>query len=182
MPVVRFDRERVILRIVPGEVEVQGTYEFLCAGQGPDSLTLFYPYPQDSLLGRAGTRLVESFCGDGPPRPVPFAEHRPAGVSWLIPLKACKRLTVRTVYHQERRATYARYIVTSTAAWGHPLRHARFEIHLPEGAVPEEFSFPFEVDEELGPNAWVYEANDFMPRRDIIVQWSDAGKAPEPPG
>lgn len=180
VPALRFDREHVILRILPGEVEVEGSYEFLCAAGGPDSLSVFYPYPQDSLLGPAETRLVESRCGNATARPVPFTEHPPAGVDWRIPAAACRRLTVRTVYRQGLETAYARYIVTTTSTWGHPLSHAGFEIHLPEGAVPVEFSFPFERDERLGPNAWVYDARDFSPAHDVTVRWRYSGE--EPPG
>jgi hypothetical protein len=61
--------------------------------------------------------------------------------------------------------------VTTTQSWGRPLRHARFEIHLPEGAEPLTFSYPFEPAEVRGRCFYSYEARHFMPERDIIVEW-----------
>jgi hypothetical protein len=170
-PALRFDREHVILRIRPGAVEVEGAYEFLCAAGGPDSVLVFYPYPRDSLLGSCETLVVDGRCGDEPGRPVTFHEHPPAGVQWWVPLSRCRRLTVHTIYRQVLRADYARYIVTTTSAWKRPLRRASFEIHLPSGAVPEEFSFPFKRESRLGPGVWTYETRDFMPDRDVTVRW-----------
>ena len=80
-------------------------------------------------------------------------------------------LSVRSVYRQERRASYARYVVTTTSAWGRPLTHARFEIYLPAGARDMEFSFPFGRGEGEGGACYVYEAVDFMPSHDITVTW-----------
>jgi len=179
VPVLRFDRETVVLRIAPGVVEVDGRYEFLSAGTGPDSVSLFYPYPRDSLLGPAETRVVEGGCDRGPVRPMPFVEHPPAGVGWRVPLSGCKRLTIHTIYRQRLETTYARYIVTTTAAWGRPLRRARFEIHLPPGTVPEQFSFPFKKDSRAGGNTWTYETTDFMPATDVVVRWRSAVAMPE---
>ena len=176
-PLLRFDREKVTLHVQTGRVEVEGIYEFLCTGGVADSSLLFYPYPRDSLLGPASTRLVEGRCGDGPAQPIRFTEHPPGGVSWSIPLNLCERITIRTVYRQELLGNYARYIVTSTAAWKRPLTHARFEIELPEDAIPEEFSFPFVRDDSPGANVWIYETMDFMPKEDITVRWQQPVEA-----
>ncbi len=165
-----------MLRIQGDEVEVQGTYEFRIAEGAPDSATLFYPYPREERLGRARTVRVEARSGEESFREVAFTERRPAGVSWVVPLGPGDRVTVRGVYRQELKARYARYIVTTTANWGRPLERARFEIHLPEGAVPAGFSFPFTRDPRSPGNVWVYEARDFMPTRDVTVRWE-----PPPP-
>jgi hypothetical protein len=61
--------------------------------------------------------------------------------------------------------------VTTTRTWGRALRHAAFEIHLPAGAVPLDFSFPFEIRRAQGEVYYTYEADDFFPDRDIVVRW-----------
>jgi hypothetical protein len=74
-------------------------------------------------------------------------------------------------YRQAIREKYARYIVTTTRAWQQPLRHARFEIRLPEGAEPTEFSFPFAPSRDSTGVVYVWEADAFYPDRDIVVRW-----------
>jgi len=170
-----FVAEEVILHVEPDSLRIDAVYVFVCRPDAAAVQTrLLYPYPQDPLLG--GARTVQLACrlGDQAWQDLPWQELTGGrGALWSLPIAAGDTLRVRTTYRQALRTTYARYIVTTTAAWGQPLQNARFEIHLPPGAVPEEFSFPFEPcagDERSG---WCYEATDFLPDRDVIVRWRD---------
>ena len=105
-------------------------------------------------------------------RPAEFREVGGGrGARWQLPVTPGDTLEVHTVYRQALRETFARYIVTTMSGWEHPLRHARFEIELPEGAEPVAFSFPFERCDRDGRRVWCYEAVDFRPDRDIDVSW-----------
>lgn len=170
-----FTAEHVVLRIVPDSLQVDAVYVFVCRPDAAAEQTnLLYPYPQDPLLG--GARTVQLACrlGDHAWRDLPWRELASGhGARWKLPIAAGDTLRVRTTYRQALRTAYARYIVTTTAAWGQPLQRARFEIHLPPGAVPEEFSFPFEPCAEDEGSGWCYEEMDFLPDRDVIVRWRD---------
>jgi hypothetical protein len=92
---------------------------------------------------------------------------------------------VRTIYRQARYAPHAVYIVSTTQAWGRPLRRARFEISLPPGASEPRFSFPFELQAPRAPNAravHVFEARDFLPDHEITVDWKETPQRPAAPG
>jgi hypothetical protein len=78
---------------------------------------------------------------------------------------------VHTIYRQALRGSYARYIVTTTKVWNEPLQHARFEIHLPPGAEPMRFSYPFVRQTDERGDYYLYETNDFWPDEDIVVEW-----------
>jgi hypothetical protein len=153
-------------------LRVAGIYNMICRPTPATQITLFYPYPEDSLLGGARTLSVACRAGDRPWEPLKFAEvvQRP-GSRWWVPLGRSDTLAVRCIYRQARLASYACYIVTTTSAWGRPLSHARFEVYLPSGARDVEFSFPFEHGEGEGGACYVYEAVDFMPTREITVTW-----------
>jgi hypothetical protein len=142
---VAFDSEIVRLLVEEDSLRVEGTYRFLCRSTGPSTITLFYPYPEDSLLGGAHTESLEGRIPGEAWQPLRF-EELPSGVRWWVPVDLGDTLVVRTVYRQALRSTYARYIVTSTQVWGRPLSRARFEVYLPEGAELERASFPFELD------------------------------------
>jgi hypothetical protein len=88
-----------------------------------------------------------------------------------VPLPTEGLIEVRTVYRQERLADYGRYIVTTTRGWEHPLRQARFEIHLPPGARPLTFSHPFARLSESGENIYLFENKEFYPEHDIRFTW-----------
>jgi hypothetical protein len=168
-----FIAEQVVLRIEPDSLRVDAVYVFVChADAAPTQAGLVYPYPQDPLLG--GARTVSLACRLGAQAWRELSHHElPGGhgARWSLPVAAGDTLRVRTTYLQALRTTYARYIVTSTAAWGRPLQFARFEVHLPPDAVPEEFSLPFEPCGQDEPSSWCYEAEDFLPDQDVIVRW-----------
>lgn len=167
---LEFDSEEIVIDLQGAAVEVTGTYHFRVAGGAVLAQPMLYPYPEDPLLGAARTLRLEWRHPDGRWAPLAFEELPPRGVRWRLPATAPGTLTVRTVYRQAMRSTYARYIVTTTQAWGQPLRKASFEVRLPPGAKDPTFSYPFRPK---GPSVrvWTYEATDFLPREDIVVRY-----------
>lgn len=167
---LEFDSEEIVIDVRGDAVEVTGTYHFRIVGGAVPAQPVLYPYPEDPLLGEARTLRLEYRRPDGRWAPLAFEELPPRGVRWRLPASAADTLTVRTVYRQAMRSNYARYIVTTTQAWGQPLRKARFEIRLPPGAKDPEFSHPFRPK---GPSVrvWTYQATHFLPREDIVVRY-----------
>jgi hypothetical protein len=167
---LEFDSEEIVIDLRGDAVEVTGTYHFRVAGGAVPAQPMLYPYPEDALLGTARTLRLEWRQPDGRWAPLTFEELPPRGVRWRLPATASDTLTVRTVYRQVMHGYYARYIVTTTRAWGQPLRKASFEVRLPPGAKDPTFSYPFRP---RGPSVrvWTYEAEDFLPREDILVRY-----------
>ena len=167
-----FDSESIRLDIVGDSLEVRGTYVLLCRTPVEESIPLFYPFPSDSLLG--GARMVSLAFRAGVDSSAPARwEELPlaSGVRWWLPPCRGDSIVAEAVYRQKIKADYARYIVTTTRVWGRPLRRASFEIRLPPGAEPLDFSFPFERRGERGESYYAYQAQDFFPDRDIVVRW-----------
>jgi hypothetical protein len=171
---IRFDSETVRLYVLGDSLEVWGLYRFDCGAAIGSPVDLAYPYPVDSLLGGVRPVSLDYRVAGGDWRPLERSDVLRKMVSfWSLPPCGGRGLEVRAIYRQELLTSYARYIVTTTPGWGRPLRSAVFEIHLPEGAEPGEFSYPFErvsPDDEL---FYKYEATDFMPDRDITVTWKE---------
>jgi hypothetical protein len=169
---LQFDSEVVRLFVEDDTLRVEGHYKFLCRASESPVAALFYPYPADSSLGAAHTRSLEGRAPGSTWRPLEFAElPESRGARWRIPLDLGETVEVRTVYCQEMRGHTARYIVTTTSAWKRPLREARFEIHLPRDATPTRFSYPFERRESSAGVFYEYEARDFAPVVDIVVEY-----------
>lgn len=168
---LRFDAEVIRLEIRGDTLRVDGTYHFVDPDHRP-STALFYPYPEDSLLGAAWTEsLIWRPSPEEPWQPLAHrARPERSGVGWLIRHGGAEHFAVRTVYCQLLLTRYARYIVTTTNAWGRPLRSARFELTLPPGMDLTESSFPFKREGEI----WVFAAEDFLPAKDIVVRWAPA--------
>lgn len=169
---LRFDGEVVRLFVEADSLRVEGHYHFRCGESVARAATLLYPYPADSLLGGARTLRLEARAPGGDWQPLTFAEMPGRStVRWLVPLDLADQLELRTTYRQALRGRYARYIVTTTAAWGRPLASARFEIHLPGGAEPTYLSYPFRRVEDEGRAYWLFEAEEFAPTEDVVVTW-----------
>jgi hypothetical protein len=169
---LRFDSEIIRLSIVGDSLEVDGTYFLACQLPYDQPIKLFYPFPRDSLL--TGARMVDgrTRTGDGPWEALHFeAAPGASGVRWRVPACPGDTIELQGRYRQGLREKYARYIVTTTRAWQQPLRHARFEIRLPEGAKPVEFSFPFAAERDSAGFVYVWETDSFYPDRDITVRW-----------
>jgi hypothetical protein len=169
---VSFDSEWVRLSIVGDSLEIRGTYFLRCRERDGARVSLFYPFPQDSLLG--GARMVSLHAGVAGTRLGALrwqASDEAPGVRWDTPPCTGDTIAVEAVYRQKLTASYARYIVTTTRVWRRPLRHARFDIRLPAGAVPTEFSFPFAAREDTSGSYYTFETNGFFPDRDIVVRW-----------
>ncbi len=170
-----FDSEWIRLAIVDDSLEVRGTYDLTCFERSAGPVSLFYPFPEDSLLGGARMVAASASVDGGEPRSLRWEPSRAAsGVRWNTPPCDGDTLTLETVYRQALLADYARYIVTTTKAWQRPLRRARFEIRLPEKATPVEFSYPFEARTDSAGVYYTYEAREFMPETDIVVRWRSA--------
>lgn len=170
---LRFESEVVRLFVAADSLTVDGFYVMSCAPEAAGHATLVYPYPQDERLGGARSLLLEvRVRPDTTWQAVGFHELGDGrGARWRLPLASGDTLDVHTVYRQALRENFAQYIVTTLRGWEHPLRRARFEVELPEGAEPVEFSFPFERCDREGRRVWCYEAVDFRPERDIDVSW-----------
>ncbi len=169
---LRFDSEIVRIFVQEDSVEVQSLYRFVCRPSKASKTDLLYPYPADTLLGGARAVSFEYRIPRGKWYPLDYKDiPRRRVARWTLPPCPKEGLEVRVVYRQALLAHYVRYIVTSTQGWGHPLSHAVFEVHLPEGAENIDFNYPFEERTSKGKTFHVYETTDFMPDHDIIVSW-----------
>ncbi len=168
---LQFAEEDVRLFVEADSVKVEGLYRLRRRASGMIP-ALFYPYPVDSLLGGARTVLLRVTTPEGEWSPLRWQESsRPPGARWLLPFFRGEILDVHTIYRQALRDSYARYIVTTTKIWQEPLEHARFEIHLPPGAEPLRFSYPFVRQTDERGDYYLYETDDFWPDQDIEVTW-----------
>jgi hypothetical protein len=174
-PLLRFHSEVIRLDARRDSLELSGCYLLIRSRALPSPLPIFYPYPDDSRLGSARTlsarwRLRGSLPADTTWLPLPWRElSHPPGALWQLPPGPADTIEVRTTYRQARRGPYARYILTTTQAWGEPLRSAEFQVLLPPDAKNPRCSYPFTGNSGL----LTFRATDFLPREDLWVEWSE---------
>jgi hypothetical protein len=167
-----FDAEWVRLDVEGDSLEVRGTFLLLCREPIEAPLPLFFPFPRDSLLGGARMVSLRFRVGGDADSPGRWEEvPGNSGVRWWTPPCQGDSLVAEFVYRQDLHAEHARYIVTSARLWGRPLRYASFEIRLPAGVEPLDFSYPFECRGTGEETYYFWETEGFFPDRDIIVRW-----------
>jgi hypothetical protein len=172
---VDFDSEVIRISVARDTIEVDGLYRFLCHRTGVGDFRVLYPYPEDHRMGAARMVSLEARVPASPWAPIKYQELKGrSGSIWHLPSGLGDTLEVRARYRQALLGPYARYIVTTTRRWGRPLRSARFEIRLPRQAQPLRFSHPFQRIATHEGGYYLFEATDFMPDRDIEVEWGGA--------
>ena len=155
-------------------LEVDGTYWLVCGREG-GTLGILYPFPADPRMGEARAVRLEIRAPGGAWAPVDFAAlPNGAALRCQVPLLAADTLEFHAVYRQALRENYGRYIVTTTRAWGRPLRRARFTFTPPPGMRLASASYPFELEEGAEPTRYAYQADGFWPAEDILVEWEPA--------
>ncbi|MCB5295145.1 MAG: hypothetical protein LHW52_01205 [Candidatus Cloacimonetes bacterium] len=81
--------------------------------------------------------------------------------------------TVRIRYQQKLLHKQAKYIVTTANSWAKALVYASYEVRLPEGK--KVIHYPFDTPKEAtlaeGKQVMSWEFHDFVPQRDLFIQW-----------
>ena len=176
---IAFDSEWIGLSIEGDSLVVRGIFVFRCHGGGERSIPIFLPFPSDSLMGRGRMVSLSARSGAEPFAPARWEEVPTLpGARWWLPPCRGDSIVAEVMYRQKIEPGYASYIVRTIQSWGNPLRHAVFEIRLPEGATPIDFSFPFEPRAIDGETVYVYEVTDFFPDHDIVFRWIPAEARP----
>jgi len=170
-PTPRFVRESVTLFIDPGELRVNGLYEF--EGVAPDGwVPLRYPIAREEGLGPPRVDGIElRSLPEMKALPVSFD---PEGPEWRIALtpgtaQACL-LEVR--YRQSLTGHSAKYLITTARDWRRPLHRGWFQVIIDSTLGEPRFDLPFyEVMERPGFRRFLFEASPFRPDSDLVVRW-----------
>jgi len=167
---LRFARERVVVEVSPGRTRVAGWYWFSNDSDAPLELSLFYPFPVDSVHLYPSEILVERERGSGR-EPLGFARQE-TGVVWRMAFGPREETAVRVEYVQEILDRHAVYIVTTTRHWARPIDVAEFEFRVPADIGNVNLSFVPDTKEAAGDTA-VYrlKRTRFMPTGDLVVTW-----------
>lgn len=171
-PIVRFDSEVIRVTVDPERITVDGLYRLY--NPLPFSMTqwIYYPTPVGGGLEPADSLLIEllpsSTEGD---RRVLHPEEKRGGQYYGVRVPGQGVSEIRAIYSQLHNGTYGRYILTTTAGWGRPLRHAVFEITLD---TLELISSNYPVTGN-GNGSWSFERTNFMPPKDWVFTFKSKG-------
>ncbi len=159
---VEFTSERIEMRVRGNVVTIHGTYHFTNPNPKPVRVTMFYPFPVDSSHPYPHAIRVK-----------PIAYHKVKdGITWTLDALPKTLSTVEVTYSQTCRDRSARYILTTTRAWGRGLRQAEFTVRVPGAFKEVALSYsPDSLKELNGEQVFYLTKKDFLPDKDLMVQW-----------
>jgi hypothetical protein len=169
---VDFFKEDITLAINDGFAEISGAYYFRNNTERDGRIPIAFPFYVDSLSLYPDE--IEAFMIDE--NDTTCLDYRDSekqmGIMIGIPLIPGQITIWYLNYRQRILAPKARYILTSTAAWGKPLEEATYCFVVPSSfenirAWPE----PDTVIEEGARREYLARRTDFMPTQNMEIEW-----------
>lgn len=165
-----FFREDLFFVLDGNELRVSGDYFFYNPHQRPIKMTMLYPFPREDFMGR----VTDVYAFD---RSNIFystlARHNQKSAMVLLSMFPEQTRIIRIGYTQEIRSNKAKYILTTTAAWGKPFQQAYYELHVPFDIKVDSISYvPDKIQQVGGLYIYIFEKENFMPDRDFVIYFS----------
>ena len=169
---VDFVYEKIILEIEPRELTVTGLYRFQNRFPFEVTLPVLYPFTVDEYQEFPHQISTKSITADGK-QPLEFAWRRNDNAIRLnVSAEGKSSTEMRVTYSQRLKGKQARYILTTTKAWGRPLKAADYQLIVPEDLKINSISFPFDRTETVsGKRFYFSHKENFMPDVDLIIRW-----------
>lgn len=164
LPIVRFTDEQIDIRVYPDYVLMQGTYVYQNPFPFPVVQGLSVPFPVDSdhptpiqfsarqLTPKEGTLATRYLWG----------RHR-----FNLFFKAHEKVKILVEYRQRAPERNAKYILTTTKPWKHPLRKGIYRL-FPQEVIITRSNYALESGNH---DAFRFQRTNFMPQDDWYFSW-----------
>ncbi|MFN8178742.1 MAG: carboxypeptidase-like regulatory domain-containing protein [bacterium] len=171
----RFDFEAVEITLHDRDADVRGEYGFSLRGH---PLRLYFPFPEDSSLGRPKLLHASLGCDGGLWQNLAIED---SSETWCFGIPAgCREATVRIAYRQAFRNRMT-YILRTASQWPQPIGRAELVVRLDSPTLQgARLTLPLEPD---STDRRVFRGTffDFAPSCDLSVdvQRAEGGSGPD---
>lgn len=157
---IDFYAENVIIDIRGDRVHVTGKYFFQNRSSLDKKVTIYYPFPVDSVHAYPDVIMLDrSFHKD------------PGGIYFDISIPARTVDSFKILYQQKLNARHCRYITSTTRHWRRPLKTAAFTVVAPVD-IKLIMNYPVTGAEVINDTAFYYiRLKNFYPLVDLKIQW-----------
>ena len=157
--------ETVSLEADTAWTRVTGHYSFLRRDQRSD-IWIYYP-----IMGTVRPGAISAtICCDGGKELSLRLTNAYSGTTWRLPFSSAESCDVRIGYTVRSLGRRAEYALTTARGWPEPIGTAKLVVALPTGARITTSSYPLMRLSHDSP-VFVYEAVQFAPERDLVVEW-----------
>jgi hypothetical protein len=169
---VRFDRERIEIRVEPDRIFVTGLYHYLNSSRLPAVLSLRVPFPVDDDHTSPSVYALSEASADGRVLKQIRSVDRDGKVTFRLIFRPGEGKWVRLSYLQPTRVLNGRYILKTTHAWRRPIAQGEYVIRLPRELELASSNYPVALTPPAGPwTVYGFAATDFLPDRDWELGW-----------
>lgn len=157
---IDFYAENVIIDLRGNRVHVTGKYFFQNRSPLDKKVTMYYPFPVDSVHSYPDVILLDRFFQKGP-----------GGIYFDISIRAQAVDSFKILYQQGLNSRQCRYITSTTRRWRRPLKSAAFTVVAPvEKKIV--MNYPVTGAEVVDDTAFYYiRLKNFYPHDDLKVRW-----------
>ena len=168
---VLFVKEHIDVRVLNEALfEVQGEYFFTSGDGNAGVSTLFYPFPIDSASLYPSFIHVSSMERSDS---VSFRKND-RGIFFPVTVHPGDTSGIEVVYRQQVKKRSGTYILTTTGAWGRPLRNSSYSVCVPQALTLNYMSYESDSVFVKGKNVvYSFFRSCFMPDRDLFFTWSE---------
>jgi hypothetical protein len=159
---LEFTSERIEMSVRGNVLTIHGIYHFTNPNPEPVRVTMFYPFPIDATHPFPYAIRV---------KPIAYRKVKD-GITWTVEAGPNGKPTVDVVYSQRCLDRSAKYILTTTQAWGQALKQAEFIVRVPSSFKEVTLSYsPDSLKEIKGEQVFYLTRKDFLPEKDLEVRW-----------
>ncbi len=165
---ITFEKEDLNFTVKDGYFYVGGSYFVGCNNTNGKKI-LFYPFPIDSLYGLADSLIIMDMTHNKIIEPLRMTEK---GALFDFLCDSLQITELHISYRQKLFSNQAEYILETTAAWGAPLKSAKYQFIIPDDLQIEFFSIKpdnhFEADNTI---IYYWDKTNYMPDRNFVIRF-----------
>lgn len=159
---VEFSSERIEMSIRGNTLTINGIYHFTNPNPEPVRVTMLYPFPIDATHPFPHAIRV---------KPIAYRKVKD-GITWTVEAGPNGKPAVDVVYSQKCWERSAKYILTTTQAWGKALKQAEFIVRVPSSFKEVTLSYsPDSLKVINGEQVFYLTKKDFLPEKDLEIRW-----------
>ena len=169
---IDFYKEDIVLSVSDSHAAVSGSYWFRNSTEKHVPYPVSFPFYVDStsLFPDSISAYVKN---DSLITQIPFMKYKIAkSIGIRVPMTAKGTTIWHLDYSQKILSSHARYILTSTAAWGKPLQEATYKFIVPATFDSVRVWPKADTVYDLGDQkVYLSYRTNFMPKRDMEIYW-----------
>jgi hypothetical protein len=169
---IDFYKENIVLTVSDSDAAVSGIYWFRNTTEMHVPYPVSFPFYIDStsLFPNSISAYIKN---DSTITQIPFMKYKIAkSIGIRVPMTAKGTTIWHLDYSQKILSPHARYILTSTAAWGRPLQEAMYKFIVP--ALFDSVRVwpkPDTVYNQGDQKIYLCHKSNYMPKRDMEIYW-----------